>query len=148
MALIVYPPPKAQLSTFIVTIFFKYALELSELKRLHEVLVTPSFAGACEKGGSRMAGDKDNGHVPGVIGPAYPPRCVHAAQAREAAVHQDQVRARALSRADSFLTIRRFDDPVTTNLQDRAKQQTRIFVVVRDEDERPRLGALRVRSIL
>jgi len=118
----------------IATIFFEYVLELSELKRLHEELVAPGFAGECEIGGSGVAGDKDNRHVSDVIGAPYLPRSVHAVQKREVAVHEDQVWAGALSGADSFLTIRCFDDTVTTNLQYRAEQETRVFVVVRNED--------------
>lgn len=71
----------------VATVFFEYVLQLSEINRLHEKLVATRFAGECEKGGSGMAGNKDDGHVPDVIRAAYPPCSVDATQARKAAIH-------------------------------------------------------------
>ena len=71
----------------VATVFFEYVLQMSEINRLHEKLVATRFAGECEKGGSGMAGDKDNGHVPDVIRGAYSPCSVDAAQDRKAPVH-------------------------------------------------------------
>jgi ABC-type uncharacterized transport system ATPase subunit len=69
---------------------------------------------------------------------AYLPRSIETTLTRETAVHQDQVRARALSSADDLLTVCGFGNAVTSNLQHGAKQQTRVGVVVRDEDQRLR----------
>jgi hypothetical protein len=132
----------------IVTIFFEYVLQFSEINWLHEKIVATRFAGEREKGGFGMAGDKDNGHVPDVLRGAYPPCSVDAAQAREAAVHKNKVRPRALSRADSFLTIRCLDNTVTTKLQQGAEQETRVFVILGDKREGLRWGALRVGFLL
>lgn len=117
-------------------IFFEHVAELTETKRLHEVLVAPGFAGQCEKGRFSMAGDEDNRHAANVPEPAYQSRGVETVHARKAAVHQDQVRARALRESDGLLAVGGFDDAVASNLQHGAEQETRIIVVVRDEDER------------
>ena len=112
-------------------------LEFIETKRLHEVIVTPCFVGECEKDCSSVAGDKDNRHITDICRAAYLSGSVKSAHAREAAVHQDQVGARALSGPDSFLSIGCFDDAVTSSLDHDAIKQTRVLVVVRDQDKRP-----------
>src|ERR1051325_10983928 len=96
-----------------------------------------------------MAGDEDNRHVADVRQPAYPPRGVETVQVREAAVHQDQVRACALRQLDGLLAVGGLDDRVASNLQHGAEQETRVRVVFRDEDERRRVRrVLRSRCVL
>src|ERR1041384_840719 len=124
-------------SRVIAAIFFKYLFEFIETKRLYEVLVTPCFAGECGKDCSSVAADKDNRHITDICRTAYLPGSVKPAHARQVAVHQDQVGARALSSPDSFLSIGCFDDAVTATLDHGAIQQTRVLVVVRDQDKRP-----------
>src|SRR6185503_7383274 len=95
-----------------------------------------------------MARDKDNRHLTGLAGLAYLPRSLETAQTREAAVHQDQVRVRALNSAEGFLAIGGFDHAVTAHLQHGAEQETHVRVVVGDENERPRARSPRICYVL
>jgi hypothetical protein len=95
-----------------------------------------------------MARDKDNRHLTGLAGLAYQSRSLETAQTREAAVHQDQVRARSLNSADGLLTIGGFDHAVISHLQHGAEQETRVGVVVGDKNERPRTRRPRICYLL
>src|ERR1044072_6534589 len=95
-----------------------------------------------------MARDKANRHMTEAPRSAYLPRSLETAQPREAAVHQDQLRVRSLSSSDGLLTIGSFDHAVTSQLQHGAEQETRVGVVIGDENERPRARGPRICYLL
>lgn len=117
-------------------IFFEYAAELTNATWLHEILVAPGLACHYVEGRLGVAGNEDDRYLAAVHELAYSPRGFETVETREAAVHQDQVWPCALRQTDGLFAVSGLDDGVAVHPQHGAKQETRIIVVVRDQDER------------
>jgi hypothetical protein len=78
-----------------------------------------------------MTRDEDNWH--GAETP-YSTRRIKTVNAGETDIHQNQIRLCAFRKLHGLLTIRRFDDSIALELQHCSEHDTRILIVVSDED--------------
>ena len=117
-------------------VFFENAVKLIYVDGLDEVVIAAGGERRFTVGGVGAAGEEDDGDDVRLVAPADAARGTEPIRARQAHVHQDEVGCESGSLPDRLLAVLRFDDAVAASLQHVAEQETCVFVIFGDEDER------------